>query len=280
MWRGRQVDPADVSWLMGPFGDVDVIGDHFVDTLAAAEDLVVERRARGVGLIESVHDLGLAPEDERRLRAEVAAFYTHTADHDLDVWSQWSALFRPFGRLIHRLYSRRLQQLNLPLSPLDTSRGIASEILKLRRRHDGTVVHTVWYRVLKATGDVIYSGLYTTCRIPDGRTCVKVVFPLPRGNATVLMSIAVGEQGDLCLQSRGDGFGSPGFYFLLQDSKGRYWAQYIRTFRERIRVFVDDESVLRADHDLTLWGRRVLQLHYKISRRTRERAKSANRRTK
>ncbi len=178
----------------------------------------------------------------------------------------------PFGGLIHWLYSRRLQQLNLPLRPLDTSRGIASEILKLRRTHDGTVAHTMWYRVLKATGNVIYSGIYATCRIPDGRTCVKVVFPLPRGNATVVMSIAVGEQGDLCLESHGAGFGSPGFYFLLQDSKGRYWAQYIKTFREKIRVFVDDESVLRADHVLTLWGRRVLQLHYKISRRTAEAA--------
>ncbi len=268
MWRGRQVDPAELSWLMGPFGDVDVIGDHYVDTLATAENLVVERRARGVGLIESVGDLGLTPEDERRLRAEVAAFYTHTSEHDLDVWSEWSTMFRPFGGLIHWLYSRRLQQLNLPLRPLDTSRGIASEILKLRRPHDGRVAYTVWYRVLKSTGNVIYSGIYSTCRIPDGRTCVKVVFPLPRGNATVVMSVAVGEQGDLCLESHGAAFGSPGFYFLLRDSKGRHWAQYIRTFREKIRVYVDDESVLRADHVLTLWGRRVLQLHYKISRRT------------
>ncbi len=272
MWRGRQINPAETSWLIGPFGDVDVIGDHYVEKLATAESLVVDRQARGVGLIESVGDLGLAPEDERRLRAEVAAFYTRTADHDLEVWSEWSPLFRPFGGLIHWLYSRRLQQLNLPLRPLDTSRGITSEILKLRRPHNSTVAYTVWYRVLKATGNVIYSGIYSTCRVPDGRTCVKIVFPLPRGNATVVMSVTVGEHGELCLESHGTGFGSPGFYFLLQDSKGRCWAQYIKTFREKIRVFVDDESVLRADHVLTLWGRRVLQLHYKISRRTEEAA--------
>ena len=159
----------------------------------------------------------------------------------------------------------RLQQLNVPLKPLDTSRGIASEILKLKRA-DGSIAYTIWYRVLKATGNVIYSGIYTTCRVPDGRTCIKVVFPLPRGSATVVMSIDVGEGGDLILRSEGDGFGSPGFYFLLRDSKGRHWAQYIKTFREKIHVYVDDDSVLRADHVLTLWGRRVLHLHCKVTR--------------
>jgi hypothetical protein len=269
MWRGRQVDPVEIPWLMGPFGDVDVIGDRYVAKLAKAEDLVVERKTSGVGLLQSIADLHLSPCDERRLHGQVGAFYERTADHDLDVWSEWNPLFRPFGGLIHRLYSRRLQQLNLPLRPLDTSRGIGSEILTLQRRTMGTVTYRIWYRILKATGNVIYSGIYTTCRLPDGRTCVKVVFPLPRGNATVVMSVTVGEHGDLILASSGDGFGSPGFYFLLRDSRNRYWAQYIRTFREQIRVFVDDESILRADHILTLWGRRVVQLHYKITPRTR-----------
>ena len=114
---------------MGPFGDVDVIGDRYVDRLAQAEDLVVERRTREAGLLQSIADLHLSAGDERRLHDQVGAFYERTADHDLDVWSEWSPLFRPVGGLLHRLYTRRLQQLNLPLRPLDTSRGIGSEIL-------------------------------------------------------------------------------------------------------------------------------------------------------
>ncbi len=269
MLRGQQVNPAHIEWLMGPFGNVDVIGDQYVQRLAGAEDLLVERDATSSGLLESITDLNLPPADEARLRGQVAAFYENTADYDLEMWAEWGLVFRPFGGLIHRLYSRRLQQLNLPLKPLDTARGVKSEVLKLRRRTDHQLKYTVWFRILKATSRVIYSGIYSTCKIPDGRTCVKVVFPLPRGNATVIMSVSVGPQGELELVSSGEGFGSPGFYFLLRDSKDRYWAQYIRTFRERIKVFVDDESVLRTDHFLTLWGRRVVQLHYKISPRIR-----------
>lgn len=268
MFRGRRIEPRDFDWLMGPFGEVDVIGDSYVQRLANEQGLIVERHVSGAGLLDSIASLALNDTARARLNAEVAAFYERTADHELDVWSEWSPVFRPFGGMLQRLYSRRLQQLNVPLRPLDTSRGIASQILKLRDPKMGETRHTVWYRVLKATGQVIYSGVYGTCRIPDGRTCVKVVFPLPRGNATVIMAISVGERGDLDLVSSGEGFGSPGFYFLLRDKRGRHHAQYIRSFRERIHVYVDDERVLRTDHTLTLWKRRVLQLHYKITRRS------------
>jgi hypothetical protein len=250
---------------MGPYGNVDVIADKYVERLAAEENLQIQRHRRGAGLIESADEFFLNGDDRARLRSEVADFYQRTADHDLEVWSEWNPIFCPFAKLLQVLYSNRLQQLNLPLRPLDTSRGIGSEILQLRCNRTGCVRYTVWYRVLKSTQQVIYSGVYCTCRLPDGRPCVKVVFPLPRGNATVMMSIRVGDRGNLELTSGGQRFGDPGFYFLLVDKKQRHWAQYIRSFRERITVFVDDEGVLRADHLLTLWGWRVLQLHYKMT---------------
>ena len=78
------------------------------------------------------------------------------------------------------------------------------------------------------------------------------------------MKAGITEQGGLDLVSSGREFGDPGFYFLLRDSKGRHWAQYIRSFRERIGVYVDEDGVLRADHTLSLWGLTALRLHYKI----------------
>jgi hypothetical protein len=41
----------------------------------------------------------------------------------IDCWSEWSSIFRPFGRLLAIVFSRRLQQLNVPLTGLDTSLG-------------------------------------------------------------------------------------------------------------------------------------------------------------
>ena len=54
---------------------------------------------------------------------------------------------------------------------------------------------------------------------------------------------------------------------MLVDRRGQHWAQFIRSFRERIEVFIDDEGVLRADHVLTLWRCRVMKLHYRMDRR-------------
>jgi hypothetical protein len=250
MARGRRITPAEASWLMAPFGDVDIIADHYIQRLARDESLTVERCSAG-GLLESARDL--LGDDAPRLEPRIRDFYEHTARHELEVWSQWSALFRPFAALVQVLYSRRLQQLNLPLDPLDTSRGITSEVVKLRDS-SGTVRYSIWLRHLKATGRVIYSGIYMTTSIPDGRRCAKIVFPLPRGNATVVMAPSVGDEGRLDLVSSGERFGDPGFYFLLRDSKSRHWAQYIRSFRERITVYVDQEQSLRADHALSLWG--------------------------
>ena len=46
MWRGRRVTPDEIAWLLGPYGDVDVIADRYVERLAQDESLTVERRAR------------------------------------------------------------------------------------------------------------------------------------------------------------------------------------------------------------------------------------------
>ena len=261
MWRGRCVEPEQIAWLQGPYGDVDVIADRYIERLARDESLTIERKARRAGLVESMEEM-LGPRAER-LDERVRAFYEHTADHDLEVWSEWSPVFRPFAVLIHHLYSRRLQQLNLPLRPLDTARGITSEIVCLRDS-TGRARYRVWFRILKSSGRVIYSGIYMTTTLPDGRRAAKIVFPLPRGNATVVMAASVTAAGGLELVSGGERFGDPGFYFLLRDRRGRHWAQYIRSFRERIRVYADHEGVVRADHSLSLWRRTALRLHYRI----------------
>jgi hypothetical protein len=265
IFRGQRIDPDKIPWLMGPFGNVDAIGDDFIGKLASDENLTIERDVKAGGILASMRDLGLEQSDYDRLSKAVIDFYENTAKYDLDLWVEWNMFFRPFGGLVHRLYSRRLEQLNLPLKPLEVSRGVRSEVVTLREKTSGDVRYTIWYRVLKSSGRVIYSGVYTTCTLPDGRICIKAVFPLPRGNATVIMSPAVGADGALELTSSGSAFGDPGFYFLLNDSKGGYWAQYLRTFREKLTVFVDEENQLRAEHVLSVWKRRALEVHYRMT---------------
>lgn len=278
---GRRIEPAAVPWLAAPYGMVDTIGDSYLERLAASEGLTIERAAKlrrgdepgdGAGLF-SIDQLGLDAASRDRLHPEIAAFYERTTAFELEMWVLWSPWFWAGGNLLRRLYSRRLQQLNLPMNARETSRGLRSEIIRLRAVATGNlgderpVRHTIWYRVLKSTGEALYSGLYGIVDLPGGERCLKIVFPLPRGNATEIFRIAVGPSGDFLLDTSGHRFGDPGFYFQLMDGHGRHHAQQIPSFRDRLRVHVDEDGILRADQIFTLWGRTVVELRYRMLRR-------------
>ena len=272
---GRRIEPAAMPWLAAPYGMVDIIGDSYLERLAATEGLTIERAATrrrddgegdAAGLF-TIDQLGLDAAARDRLHPEIAAFYQRTTAFELEMWVLWSPWFWAGGDLLRRLYSRRLQQLNLPMNARETSRGLRSEIIRLRCGPAGDVRHTIWYRVLKSTGEALYSGLYGIVDLPGGERCLKIVFPLPRGNATEIFSIAVGPTGDFLLDTAGRRFGDPGFYFQLIDGRGRHHAQHIPSFRDRLRVYVDEDGILRADQVFTLWGRTVVELRYRMLRR-------------
>ena len=266
IWRGQRIGPDDTSWLMGPFGKVGAKADDFITTIACDEALEVERNQKTGGLLSSINDLKLSTSEYERLRPEIIDFYENTALYELDLKIEWSSYFPIFGGLVSFLYSNRLNQLNFPLNPQEVAGGINSEVVTLRDPDTGNIKYTAWYRTLISSGRVLYSGIYSTCKLPSGKACVKVIFPLPRGNATVILEPTVGPNGELCFASSGEKYGDPGFYFLVNDSKGRHWAQYVRSFREHLNVFVDEGGELRAEHIITLWKQRVLKILFKMSR--------------
>lgn len=260
---GKRIDPIDYPWLTGPIGDPDEIGDKFIHRLAQEHDLEIVVNSRDSGLLDRMNELEFTDAELKLLRPEVTDFYERTSNYEFEFWSEWCGFFRPFGWLLSILFSKRLQQLNLPLSSMDPSKGIDSQILKLRNNEK--TAWTVWFRKLKSNKRVIYSGIYTTCK-PIGHQTpfLKVVFPLPNGNASVIMTKKVENDGSLLLSSDGKRFGDNGFYFYLTNKNGKHWAKYVRPMHEWIRVYVDDENVLRADHNLNFYGFRFLNLHYKM----------------
>ena len=122
------------------------------------------------------------------------------------------------------------------------------------------------HRSLRSSGQPIYSGVYATSILPAGKTCIKTVFPLPNGNATVLMTPSVGQNGELILESSGKKYGDAGFYFLLKDAKGEYWTQYTKSFRDQL-ILRSTNGILSAEQVLTLWKKEVLRFNYKIERK-------------
>jgi hypothetical protein len=189
----------------------------------------------------------------------------------MESWSEWCGIFKPLGRLLALIFSRRLQQLNVPLDPLDTSAGTTTEVLHLVDQA-GHVALTAWIRELPRTGNVLYAGSYSVCRVPGhANPCVHVVFPLPNGNAIVILRPSVEADGSVTVTSSGKQFGDPGFYFTVH-GQSRAWARYVRSMRESIRVYPGNESgEVRGDHVLRIWGAVFLRLHYRL----RPRFKSA-----
>jgi len=266
---GRKINPNDFEWLIGPIGNTDIIKDKFIFELAEKENLNIQKNLPNFGLLERMDEIGISDQDENRLNQKVADFYENTSNYDFEVWSEWKGIFKPFGKLLYLVFSKRLQQLNLPLNSMVTAKGLKSEIIKLKDKKKNETKWTIWYRIIKSTNDVIYSGIYTTCKNPNyQKPLLKVIFPLPNGNASVVMTKKVEKDGSLLLSSDGKKFGDNGFYFTLTNEKGEYWARFVKSMHEWIRVYEDDENVLRADHNLNFYGIRFLSLHYRMNKKT------------
>jgi hypothetical protein len=146
---------------------------------------------------------------------------------------------------------------------MELARGMTSEVIPLRDGRGDTVM-TGWLRRVADGGRVIYTGFYMT-EAPPGHPsrCVKVVFPLPSGNATVLLKPVL-EEGRFRLISGGERFGDPGFYRVLQVGERRFKVRYLRTLREDFSVYPDAEGVLRCDHEVRFLGITMLRLHYRM----------------
>ncbi len=265
---GRRFDPLKDAWLVGPIGDTDIIKDKFFRDVAEKENLAIIENQVDSGLVESFQSLELTESEKQLLHPAIVDFYEKTSNYHFEFWSEWCGFFKPFGSLLSILFSKRLQQLNLPLSSLHSAKGINSSIVKLVDKQTNETKWTVWYRILKSNNHVIYSGVYSTCTIPNypGKF-LKIVFPLPNGNATVIMRREVLSDGSLKLTSDGKKFGDNGFYFTLTNEQGKYWCKFVRSMHEWIRVYVDEEDILRADHHLYFYGKPFLKLHYKMGKR-------------
>lgn len=270
---GRRVQLEEVPWLAGPVGG-SYIGDRPYEECAERERLELERDATQGGLVPDFSALAGPSFDPAAVDPGVRAFYEHTAEHRMDVWSRTFFPANVALWLLVSAISRRVNQLNFPLHPIEAAKGMLSEIVLLRRP-DGSIRYTGWFRRLAESGYVVYTGFYMTESVPAWDSpCVKVVFPMPEGNATVILRPKALEDGSLELSSAGRGFGDAGFYRIQRSYLGGFRIWRVRTLDEYFRVYVDEDRVLRCDHHISFLGLRVLRLHYRMQRLTEDPARS------
>ncbi|MGV0924584.1 hypothetical protein [Empedobacter tilapiae] len=264
LW-GRKINPTDSPWLIAPFGELNGIGEEFIYQLAEKENLIVIRNSTSKGLLNSINELNLTDNQLENLSKKVIDFYECTANYNLEFNVKWNSFFTFFGYLVNQLFSQRINQLNIPTKNITQSEDLESEIITLNNQNN-EVKYTIWLRKFKTSGKVIYSGIYGTCILPSNRTCIKAVFPLPKGNATVIMKASVGNEKELILDSSGKKFGDAGFYFLLNDAKYNYWAQFISSFTDQL-IIKEKENNLQAIQTLKLWNFNVSQFTYYIQKK-------------
>ena len=264
---GKKIIKSQNEWLLGPFGTTKGIGVKFINQLAENEQLTVDKSQYNKGIISSINQLNLSQKDLNELSENVIDFYENTSNYDFDLKVKWNPFFKGFGVLLRLLFSNRIEQLNVPIENIKDSKSLKSEIIHLLDAKTKKVKRTIWLRTFKSTEEVVYSGVYETCIIPSGQTCIKAIFPLPNGSATVILSPSVGENGQLILKSSGKKIGDSGFYFLLNDSKGNLWTKFIKSFKDELVVSAENETI-NAVQTLTLWGLRVLQFEYIINKKT------------
>ena len=262
---GKRIARREAPWLECPMGPRGRIGGEFYARLAEQQRLHL-LPARDHGLLPDFRRLAGAGFDPSRICPEVRDFYEHTACYRVEAWSEAPVLTRLFLWGLTKFVSRRMDQLNFPVSSLELAGGMTSEILPMVAA-SGERVYTGWLRRLAADGRVIYTGLYSTARPaahPD--PCVKVSFPLPLGSATVFLRPEAQPDGSLKLISAGARFGDPGFYRMVEAGPDHWRVRYLRTLREVFHVFVDGRGVLRTAHEVRFLGLTVLRLHYKLER--------------
>lgn len=177
---GRTFRRADVPWLLGPLGPPSgPIGERPYELVARAEGLSIEEGGTA-GLVPQWESLEGATFNPRATDTQVRRFYEETSAYELDVWSETRFPGRLFLWLLVSTVSRSMNQLNFPVFGLELSRGMRSDVLRLRNS-DGKTVYTGWYRRSVGSGRVIYTGFYTTVQPPThGSPCVQVTFPVRR----------------------------------------------------------------------------------------------------
>lgn len=267
-WRttGRPVDLEGAhAWLGAPVHSVSVVADGWLADAAAALGGSLERDAPGAGLLADMAELDGESFRAADLRPEVRAFYEHTSDWRMEVWTQWAPLFQPGGELVSRLFGRRVQQLALPTRQLEVAHGMDSSVVRILdadERHRASS----WIRTLRSTGEYVYSGCYGIRDLPGTRQpSVHVTFPLEHGNVQVFLRPTALPDGSLELSSPSGPFGAEGAYVTVRDPRdgGRTHAARV-PIHETFRVYVDRAGVLRTDHELRVLRARAVRLHYKL----------------
>lgn len=124
------------NWLASPIRQLREINNDFFAEITKNNELYIDSKATNTGLMENFLHLNSSIFDATRIHPKIIDFYEKTSCYEFDVWSEWATFAKPFARLLSIFFTKRLQQLNLPLSSIDLTHGVTSEIVSIKNASD------------------------------------------------------------------------------------------------------------------------------------------------
>ena len=124
---GRRVTREEAPWLNCPMGTSKLIGADFYHQLAIDEQLKIADEP--AGLLTDFSLLKGEGFDPTQVRQEIHEFYERTSEFRLEAWSEAPLFTRMFLWVLTRFVSRRMNQLNFPVSSLELAGGMTSDLL-------------------------------------------------------------------------------------------------------------------------------------------------------
>lgn len=259
---GQKVSANKHAWIFGP---VDHHLYHHIALCKSVADITHCNIQPATGIIESEASFGFSEKEKKSINPAILDFYTNTACFSMDMCFRWNTVFKPVAFLVSKLFSKRLQQMNIPIiascDPLKTS----SFIVKIKDQQ--STEQNFWVRRLKTADEVIFAGIYSIASTNRKNHLVKVQFPLPNGNATVFLDKKVLANGDLELTSKGSHFGDSGFYFFVKN-KDDYYAKYVKCMHEKLTLKANDNTHIRGEHQFYFYGINFLTIDYFLTKKS------------
>ena len=264
---GKRLNISDVPWLDGMQGNT-VLSEHFYKDFAYKNNINCVRPKNAYGLVDDFNSLNSCNFDTTKVQQQIIDFYEKTSNYQFDIWMQWKGVFQYLSKIVIRLVSRQINQLNMPLNNMEISKGMTSDIIKMYDTNNH-YLYACWLRKIMPANKIIYQGFYGTTKIPNNENVfIKTIFPLPKGWVCVLLKPIVHEDGSLELVSKGRHFGDAGYYRIHQLNEKEIKAVYV-PIQESLHLY-QAENCIRCEHNFYVLNQTLLHLHFKITKKQQE----------
>lgn len=213
------------------------------------EQVLKEKQGRELytGLID---DLSWYVE-EHRIPPSIRDFYENTDQYRLYSQVHWKRWFKPFAS-IYRLFSRKVQQLNLPFS--NEQMEMTGDIVAME---DGRNRTRAWIR--KINKEIIFVALYAEYKT-NQKSYMNISLPLPFSTMVGILELSF-EKEKLLISSKANRNNEAGIYLAFKS--------YVFKLPLQEQFIIEELEVgkLIATHKMTIFSLPFLTIEYVMEKR-------------